>query len=617
MKKQLLTLAACLAVVGGAQAQFQSFGTAPAGSSLTFEVWSGEINTDTRWDNDTVYILSDLVFINNGATLTIEPGTIIRGIDNVLGQQASPGALIAARGGTLIANGTADDPIIFTSIDDTNVPGGALTIPASFVNDAGTTRTEGVDYGLSDYAPDGPTDDNAFNKQQLWGGVVILGNSWVSQGTGSLSFPYGASDLAFNSTNFETGDPANVGQDFIEGIDAFFLTTNGYSANTLALYGGVDGADDSGVMRFCSIRYSGFVIGAANEINSLTTGGAGSGTVFEFVECTFNFDDGFEFFGGTNNSRHLFSLYNGDDSFDGDEGYRGTGQFWYVLQQGDTPRNRAGYTGPGNGTDVGTLGQSGDHPFEFDGPEGSNPGDPQTEWQVFSASLLANSSADFFDVDGSSSLNAWEFYNMALAGGDTSFVWEWDGSGGVDWDNFYHFADANLATDEFDDGGGVNPALGTYTEELSSPYVADGRYTKNGLDPRLNSTTGADVAASGVTPAGSEFAAVDYAGYQRDNTMLSGWSQLEYLELLPASNIARPEVSLSLNASDEPVVEFTAAASPVDGTRSVIYVIERSTDQIDWEPVDATARAAGLVTFTDTSVTVGSGDEYFYRVYAL
>ena len=80
-------------------------------------------------------------------------------------------------------------------------------------------------------------------------------------------------------------------------------------------------------------------------------GGVGFGTLIEYVEVYCNDDDGFEWFGGTVNSRYLISLYNNDDSFDIDEGFTGLGQFWFSLQIDD--------------------GANGDHGGEHDGTNGN------------------------------------------------------------------------------------------------------------------------------------------------------------------------------------------------------------------------------------------------------
>ncbi len=69
----------------------------------------------TTWSSDNTYILDGFVFVNDGQTLTIEAGTVIKGKP---GQQENASALIVAVGGKLIANGTAEAPIIFTSEND-------------------------------------------------------------------------------------------------------------------------------------------------------------------------------------------------------------------------------------------------------------------------------------------------------------------------------------------------------------------------------------------------------------------------------------------------------------------------------------------------------------------
>ena len=236
----------------------------------TVEVSDSDIQPgqDVRWTAGNTYVLDGLVFVDEGATLTIEPGTVIKGKP---GQGESASALVVARGGRILAEGTADNPIIFTAeADDVDDP-----------------------------------EDLPIDARGLWGGVIILGRATL------------------NST---------PGESSIEGISV---------TETRGVYGGSDDSDNSGVFRYVSIRYGGTDIGAGNEINGLTMGGVGSGTLIEFVEVSNNQDDGFEWFGGTVNTRYLVSVFNGDDAFDYDEGFRGKGQFWFVLQAADAG-NRAG-----------------------------------------------------------------------------------------------------------------------------------------------------------------------------------------------------------------------------------------------------------------------------------
>ncbi|NNE55090.1 MAG: hypothetical protein HKN32_03645, partial [Flavobacteriales bacterium] len=139
-----------------------------------------------------------------------------------------------------------------------------------------------------------------------WGGVIILG------------------DATLNSSPGETA---------IEG-----LPTN----EPRGLYGGSNDSHSAGTFTYVSIRHGGSDIGAGNEINGLTLGGVGSGTMIEYVEVIGNQDDGVEFFGGTVNTKHLLTVGCGDDSFDYDEGFRGKGQFWATVQANDGEGDRGG-----------------------------------------------------------------------------------------------------------------------------------------------------------------------------------------------------------------------------------------------------------------------------------
>ena len=65
----------------------------------------------TTWTADNVYILTGYVIVESGQTLTIEPGTVVKGAP---GSGVDASALIVAKGGELIADGTAEAPIIFT-----------------------------------------------------------------------------------------------------------------------------------------------------------------------------------------------------------------------------------------------------------------------------------------------------------------------------------------------------------------------------------------------------------------------------------------------------------------------------------------------------------------------
>ncbi|WP_440999358.1 hypothetical protein [Fodinibius sp. SL11] len=223
------------------------------------------ITEDTTWEDGKTYILGGRIIVEPGATLTIEGGAVVKG---EAGSGSNATALLVARDATLNANGTAQAPIIFTSVADEITP-------------------EDIDNGNFG----SPNLDETQNG--LWGGVIVLGNAPISY-----------SD--------DSGDKSEAQ---IEGIPA---------TETLALYGGNDPDDSSGTLRFVTIRHGGANIGAGNEINGLSLGGVGRGTTIENIEIVANQDDGVEWFGGTVNVTNVLVWNNGDDALDTDQDWQGT-----------------------------------------------------------------------------------------------------------------------------------------------------------------------------------------------------------------------------------------------------------------------------------------------------
>jgi hypothetical protein len=88
-------------------------------------------------------------------------------------------------------------------------------------------------------------------------------------------------------------------------------------------YGGTNDSDNSGVLRFVRIEYAGIAALPNSEINALTLGGVGNGTILENIQTIYANDDAFEFFGGTVNGKNLYAFATADDDFDFDFGYTG------------------------------------------------------------------------------------------------------------------------------------------------------------------------------------------------------------------------------------------------------------------------------------------------------
>jgi hypothetical protein len=90
------------------------------------------------------------------------------------------------------------------------------------------------------------------------------------------------------------------------------------------LYGGNNPEDNSGTIRYVSIRHGGTDIGNGNEINGLTLGGVGNGTIIDNIEVVANQDDGIEWFGGTVDVTNAVVWKSGDDAIDTDQAWSGT-----------------------------------------------------------------------------------------------------------------------------------------------------------------------------------------------------------------------------------------------------------------------------------------------------
>lgn len=100
-------------------------------------------------------------------------------------------------------------------------------------------------------------------------------------------------------------------------------------------YGGTDPLDESGILRYVRIEYAGIAAEPGSEINGLTCGGVGSGTILENIQVSFGNDDAYEFFGGTVNAKNLVAFATADDDFDFDFGYTGKIQFAVSCRKPD------------------------------------------------------------------------------------------------------------------------------------------------------------------------------------------------------------------------------------------------------------------------------------------
>lgn len=223
-------------------------GTTPVVTDPTSNIISGVISSSKFYAKGK-WILKGYVYVTDGASVTFEAGSVIQS------DITEKGALIIERGAKIIAQGTATQPIVFTS----GKPVGQRA----------------------------PGD---------WGGIILLGKAPTNRPL----------------------DPAPT----IEG-------------GVGRQYGGTDPLDESGILRYVRIEYAGIAAEPGSEINGLTCGGVGSGTILENIQVSFGNDDAYEFFGGTVNAKNLVAFATADDDFDFDFGYTGKIQFGVSCRKPD------------------------------------------------------------------------------------------------------------------------------------------------------------------------------------------------------------------------------------------------------------------------------------------
>lgn len=100
-----------------------------------------------------------------------------------------------------------------------------------------------------------------------------------------------------------------------------------------AVYGGENDTDNSGVLKYVRVEYTGYAFDEEHEANGMTFYGVGNGTTIENCEAYHGSDDGFEFFGGSVNVKNMVVVNCSDDSFDWTEGWNGKGENLVAYQE--------------------------------------------------------------------------------------------------------------------------------------------------------------------------------------------------------------------------------------------------------------------------------------------
>ncbi len=307
---------------------------------------------------------------------------------------------------------------------------------------------------------------------KTWGGLIILGNAPVGE---------------------------DGGDDSVEGISS--------ENEPRVLYGGNDPMDNSGILKYVSIRHGGSTIAADNEINGLTLGGVGSGTEIDYIEVFANSDDGIEIFGGTVNITHAAIAFQGDDAFDVDESWDGYIQYAFSIQQ-----------------DISA--EIGDNAVEYDGSERADLG-PKTVGRIYNGTFIGsgvetgNSNGLRLKQDGA--VQMWNCVWTDIQGGvvrvqDSSI--DRLNAGETVFANNIAF---NFGSFEIDPGNAFDISG---LENIDPQIASISRLPDNRLDPRP-ATNASPLLANVATPTEAGVDVTDFRGAFRDNLWLEGWTALD------------------------------------------------------------------------------------------
>ena len=235
-------------------------------------VLEGKLNADRTLSADYVYLLRGAVFVEGGATLTIEPGV------EIFGEQASNGTLIVAQGSKIVADGTADAPIIMSS------------------DAAIGSRARGQ-----------------------WGGLIINGSAPTNQGV-----TFGEGDTGAFGGNNPTGSSGVLryvrveyaGIEFSPDNELNGIAFQGVGSGTVAEYIQVHMNQDDGIEFFggtVNLKYA-LVTGARDDSFDWTDGWTGKGQFWIAQQYGDDADNGFEVDNSSKNNeatpRSAATIYN-------------------------------------------------------------------------------------------------------------------------------------------------------------------------------------------------------------------------------------------------------------------------------------------------------------------
>jgi hypothetical protein len=527
------------------------------------------------------YSLTNVVYVMPGASLTLDAG--------VLFKNSGDGSLAITRGAQFFVNGTKDEPVIFTSIHD----------------DFATWR-------------------EAANE---WGSIAICGNGLISASHYKGAAVIGSDGVA------NSKQPDGYSDKVMEGLSA------AYTGDTRPYYGGNNDCDDSGSIKYLSIRYGGQISSLPNkELNGLSLGAVGQGTDIDYIEIMNNVDDGIEIWGGKVHLKHV-SIWNvGDDSFDIDEGWRGQAQFGLIVQ---------GYS-----LDASQGSGVGDNMFEHDGAEDSD-AQPVTSGQIYNFTAIGNPEdgdgatawrdgcrmqyrnciimdcaekvvrPDGDDGDGANgygyngtltmaevfSTDATHLRSNSIGVSPQSLYTAQDAGKMSGFENCIFYHNANYA--KFDEFGQTNAVFHNIIEPASMPIkkvIRGPIVTKHGKDIApvisLDPCAAHDAAVAGnakVVPRNGFYDAAPFVGgFSANNNWLVGWTAADQFGLVDHASHSAPAATITTGAA----ISFPTQAG-------VWYTVQSATDAAGpWSNVADVLGNGQTMSYVDSNL----GTTGFFKV---
>ncbi len=389
--------------------------------------------------------------------------------------------------------------------------------------------------------------DFTATDNKTWGGLIILGNGPVGE---------------------------DGGEEAIEGITS--------ENEPRVLYGGNDASDNSGTLKYVSIRHGGNTIAADNEINGLTLGGVGNGTEIDYIEVFANSDDGIEIFGGTVNITHAAVAFQGDDAFDVDESWDGYIQYAFSVQQ-----------------DI--SGEIGDNAVEYDGSERVDL-QPKTVGRIYNGTFIGSGvgagTSNGLRLKQDGAVQMWNCVWTEMQGGvfrvqDSSIDRLIAGETVFANNIAFDYGSFEIDPDNAFEITGV--------ENIDPQIASISRMPNNQLDPRP-ATSASPLLSGAAVPTESGVDVTSYRGAFSDNLWLEGWTALDAYDYL--GDISTSTVDFAQN--QEGVVLSTAIPNPASGEARFDYSLPYATP-VNIQVTDLNGRIVSVVNLGQ----IGAGENYF------